>query len=148
MCIRDRHQLELLHCEWLYIFARQISISSFVLRTQRAVQILDDMLAFANSVCLLALSRSGRHILALLICARLIAPCFGVFAVDAQRQPPRTYHYIRLLKSTETKVWKKKAFRLNNKEKKRENARRQVIIKEGVVRVGALRGQRGANGAR
>ena len=108
---------------------------------------LDDMLAFVNSVCLLALSRSGRHIVAVLICARLIAPCFGVFAVDAQRQHPRTYH-IRLLKSTETKVWKKMAFRLNNKEKKRENARRQVIIKEGVVRVGALRGQRGANGAR
>jgi len=54
---------------------------------------LDDMLAFVNSVCLLALSRSGRHIVALLICARLIAPCFGVFAVDAQRQHPRTYIY-------------------------------------------------------
>ena len=34
---------------------------------------LDDMLALANSVYLLALSRSGRHVLALLLCAGLIA---------------------------------------------------------------------------
>ena len=39
---------------------------------------LDDMLALANAVCLLALSRSGRHV-------RLIAPCGAVFAVDAPR---------------------------------------------------------------
>ena len=32
---------------------------------------LDDMLALANSVYLLALSRSGRHVLALLLCAGL-----------------------------------------------------------------------------
>ena len=59
---------------------------------------LDDMLALGsrNSVCLLALSRSGRHILALLLCARLITPCFGVFAVDAQRQHPRTYFEVPL----------------------------------------------------
>ena len=51
--------------------AEQISISSFVLRTQRAVYTLDDMLARDNSVCLLALSRSDRRILALLIVARV-----------------------------------------------------------------------------
>ena len=44
MCIRDR-----------------ISISSFVLSC------LDDMLARANSVCLLALSRSDRRVLSLLL---------------------------------------------------------------------------------
>ena len=38
---------------WLYIFAGQIGISSFVLRTQRAVYTLDDKLALVNSVCCL-----------------------------------------------------------------------------------------------
>ena len=51
---------------------------------------LDDMLALANSVCLLALSRSDRHVLALLLCAGLIARCCAVFAVDA-RQHARIY---------------------------------------------------------
>ena len=46
---------------------------------------LDEMLALANSVCLLALSRSGRHVLALLLCAGLIGPCCAEFAVDARR---------------------------------------------------------------
>ena len=47
---------------------------------------LDDMLALANSACLLALSRSGRHVLALLLCAGLDAPCCAVFAVDTRQQ--------------------------------------------------------------
>ena len=64
---------------------RKKSISSFFLRTQRAVEMLDDMVALANSVFLLTLSRSGRHVLALL-CAGLIAPRCAVFAVDARRQ--------------------------------------------------------------
>ena len=34
-----------------------------------------DMLALANSVCLLALSHSDRHVLDLLLCAGLIALC-------------------------------------------------------------------------
>ena len=81
---------QLLLCEWSYDFCRADSISWFVLRTQRAVLMLDDMLALANSVCLLVLSRSGRHVLVLLLCAELIAPCCAVFAVHA-RQHARTH---------------------------------------------------------
>ena len=43
---------------------------------------LDDMLVLANSGCLLAWLRSGRHAPALLISAGLIAPCCAVFAAD------------------------------------------------------------------
>ena len=50
---------------------------------------LDDVLALANSVCSLALSRSDGHVLALLRCAELISPC-AVFAVDARRRHART----------------------------------------------------------
>ena len=46
---------------------------------------LDDMLALANSVSLLLMPRSDRHVLALLICAGLIALCCAVLAVDARR---------------------------------------------------------------
>ena len=42
---------------------------------------LDDMLALANSVFLLALSRPDRHELALQLRAELIAPCSAVFTV-------------------------------------------------------------------
>ena len=49
------------------------------------MEILDDMVALANSVFLLTLSRSGRHVLALL-CAGLIALRCAVFAVDVRRQ--------------------------------------------------------------
>ena len=52
---------------------------------------VDDILALANSVCVLGLSRSGRHVLALVPCAGLIAPCCAVFAVDARRQRARRY---------------------------------------------------------
>ena len=48
------------------------------------------MLALANSVCLLSLSRSDRHVLVLLLCAGLIALCSAALAVDA-RQHVRTY---------------------------------------------------------
>ena len=45
------------HHQLAVIFlVRQISISSFVLRTQRAVDMLDDLVAFANSVCLLSVA--------------------------------------------------------------------------------------------
>ena len=46
------------------------------------------MLALANSVGLFALSRSDRHVLALLLCAALIALCYccTVLAVDARKQ--------------------------------------------------------------
>ena len=46
---------------------------------------LNEMPVLANSVCLLALSRSGRHVLALLLCAGLISPCCAMFAIDARR---------------------------------------------------------------
>ena len=45
---------------------------------------VDDILALANSICFLAVSRSGRHVPAL-ICAGLIAPCGAVFAVDCRQ---------------------------------------------------------------
>ena len=69
---------------------RQVSISSLVLRTLRTLQILDDMRARANYVCLLGLWRSDRHVLALLLCAGLIALRCAVLAVDA-RQHARIY---------------------------------------------------------
>ena len=48
------------------------------------------MLALADSVCLLALSRSDRRVLTLLLCAGLIALCCAVLAIDPQRQHART----------------------------------------------------------
>ena len=41
----------------------------------------DDVLALANSVCLLGLSRSDRHVLGLLLCAGLVALCCALLAV-------------------------------------------------------------------
>ena len=74
----------------IFLQAEQISISSFVLRTQQAVYMLDDMLAQANSVCLPAWSRSDRPVLALLLVARVdcaVPYCavLAVFAVLAAR---------------------------------------------------------------
>ena len=46
--------------------------------------------ASSRQLYLLALSHSGRHILALLLCAGLIAPCCAVFAVN-DRPHARTY---------------------------------------------------------
>ena len=51
------------------------------------------MLVLANSVCLLALSRSDRHVMALLLCAGLIAPCCAVFGVDARLDNILVYIY-------------------------------------------------------
>ena len=51
-------------------------------------KMLDDMLALANSVCLLALSRSDRHVLGLLLCAGLIALCCAVLCL--RYYPPPT----------------------------------------------------------
>ena len=51
---------------------------------------LNDMLALANSVCLLALSRSGRRVLALLLCTGLIAPYCAVCGIGARRLRART----------------------------------------------------------
>ena len=64
---------------------------------------LDDMLDLANSAYLLASSRSGQHVFALLICARLIAPCCAVSAIDARRQHARTIKRM----PTKTYVWKR-----------------------------------------
>ena len=117
---------------------RKKSISSFFLRTQRAVEMLDDMVALANSVFLLTLSRSGRHVLALL-CAGLIALRCAVFAVDVRRQNMLVHLYRMPQKKGEKRGSKKK--------KKWEKACRQVIEKN-VVQVGPLRGQGDANGVR
>ena len=53
---------------------------------------LVDVLPLATSVYLLALSRSGRYVLALPLCAGLNAPYCAVVAVDALRQLDRTYY--------------------------------------------------------
>ena len=71
------------------------------------------MLALATSVCLLALSHSGRRVLALLRCAGLVAPCGAVYAVDARRQRART-HFLK--KPVKKKVLKKQSV-LQEKEK-------------------------------
>ena len=60
----------------VHVFPGKISISLFVLRTQRAVQILD-MLALANSVCL----RFCALVSTYLLCEGMIAPCCAVFTV-------------------------------------------------------------------
>ena len=101
---------------------------------------LGDMIALANPVLLITLSRSGRHVLALLS-AGLIVPRCAVFAVDARRQN-MLVHLYRM--PTKTKVWKKESLK---KKKKWKQARRRVI-EENVVRVGAPRGQRYAKGVR
>ena len=49
----------------------------------------------ASSVCLLALSRSDRHELALLLCAGLTTLCCAVLAVDAQRQHACSSRWVR-----------------------------------------------------
>ena len=49
------------------------------------------MLTLANTVCLLALSRYDRHVLALLHRAGLIESCCVVLALDARLQHARTY---------------------------------------------------------
>ena len=86
------HQLSCF-CEWLHsLLGRADFDLSFVFRTQRAVQMLG-MLVLANSVCLLALSRSDRHVMALLLCAGLIAPCCAVFGVDARLDNILVYIY-------------------------------------------------------
>ena len=66
------------------------------------------MLSLADPGFLLALSRYGRHVLALLLCAGPIAPCRAVFAVDARRQHAR----IHIFKSPTTNFWKQKALLL------------------------------------
>lgn len=74
---------EVTTCKWQQLLPRarkhfcfvgrgQTSMSSFALRTQRAVQMLDDMLILANFVYWLTLSRSERHVLLSLLCAGLI----------------------------------------------------------------------------
>ena len=65
------------------------------------------MVALANSVFLLTLSRSLRHVLALL-CAGLIAPRCAVFAVDARRQN-MILHLYRM--PTKTKNWEKEGLK-------------------------------------
>ena len=102
---------------------------------------LDDMLALVNSVCLHVLSRSCRHVFALLICAGVTAFCCDVWCSTT------TCSYVHILKRpTRTKVWGKKAFPRKRTDKNWENACLQVM-KEDVIQVGALRGERGANGA-
>ena len=80
-----------------FFWSRHLPISSFVLRTERGVDMYARRhdVAFANSACLLALSHSHRHvrmirIRALLLCAGLIALRFAVLA-DARQHASSTY---------------------------------------------------------
>ena len=102
---------------------------------------LDDMPALATSVCLLALSRSGRQVFCFAALCR--ADC-ALLCYAWVRCSTTTCSYIK--RPTKTKVWKKKALLLKKNEQK-ENAR-QHVIENCVVQVGALRGQRGVNGTR
>ena len=104
---------------------------------------LDDMLALANSVCLLALSRSGRRVLALLLCTGLIAPYCAVCGIGARRLRARTCG--KNLDENKS-LGKEGCYSINKRErKKKKRARRHVI--ERVAQMGALRRQRGANRA-
>ena len=102
---------------------------------------LDGMLliALSNSVCLLAWSRSGRRLLALLLCAGLIASCCAMFSVDARRQDARTY-LPGIKKSPQKQQFGK---RNSLKKKTKRSKASQQAMKEGAVQVGALRCQRG-----
>ena len=84
-------------CGCNFLLARQISISWLFLRTQRAADrfMTTNMLALANAVCLIALSRSDRYIRAWLLCAWLIALCCAV--VDARRQHASSRSWVCLL---------------------------------------------------
>ena len=84
---------------------------------------LDDMLALANSACLLALSRSGRHVLALLLCAGLVAPCCAVFAVDTRQQ---LVHIFKKAHNNK-RIGKRRLLSSKTIWKLREKASRQVI---------------------
>ena len=53
---------------------------------------LDEMLALATSVCLLALSHSDRRVRASLLCAWLVALCCA--ALDARRQRARSRSWV------------------------------------------------------
>ena len=56
-----------LRCEWLVTFVGRTNFDFFARSAQRAVYMLDDISAGANSVFWLALSRPDRHVLALLL---------------------------------------------------------------------------------
>ena len=94
----------------------------------------DDMLAIADSVCLLASSRSDRHVLGLLLCAGLIALCCAVLccACDlcssrcSTTSALRSYIKKRFIKPK--KKWEKKALLVKmNGKKGGGKARRQVL---------------------
>ena len=79
-------------CDWLYVFIGRADFEMSVRfdNTTSCVTYDRQYAGSRNSACLLALSRSDRHVLALLLCAGgLIALCCAVLAVDA-RQDART----------------------------------------------------------
>ena len=71
------------------------------------------MLALANSVCLLASLRSGRHVLSLLLCAGLIASCC---VVCCSRCSTTTRSYIQRKTPSEAKVWENNTLLLKKNE--------------------------------
>ena len=103
---------------------------------------IDDVLALVYSVWPLELSRSGRHILALMLCAGLVAPFCAVFAVDARSQHDCTFQE----KAHKGKSLEIESFSSKGNEQT-EMARGQVN-EVGVVHEGSPSGQRGANRAR
>ena len=70
----------------MFLYAGQISLFSIILRTHRAEYMLDNMLARANSVCLLALSRFDRRVLALLLVRVDCAALCGVVLAEQRKQ--------------------------------------------------------------
>ena len=62
-----------LFCEWLYIFVDRAAFD-FLPRFEKTGSCINARRhAGSRQLCLLALSRSGRHVLALLLCAGLTA---------------------------------------------------------------------------
>ena len=79
---------------------------------------LDDVPAFANPVCLLALSRSDRHVLGFLLRAGLIALCCSVLCLR-QMFDDSICSYLQPKVHKHEKKWKKRALLKKRGKKKR-----------------------------
>ena len=137
---RASHQLSCFVSASIFVKAGQVSNFSFVLRTQRADKCSTTCwLSPTLSACLRCRAMVGTYFGAL--CRADCALLCAVYAVVARRQYARS-----LRKGPRKQKFGKRRLLFQKRKGKREKARWQVI--KGVVQVGALRGQRGVNGAR
>ena len=114
---------------------------------------LDDMLALAHSICLLALSRSDCRVLSLLlvwdVCA-VLCLWYGsryLMMVDGNMLVYFEVYVVRI-KQDAQKTERREEGSSCKTDCKNEKSSFRRVINEGVVQVGALGGQGGANGAR